>query len=253
MIATTQLDVAVPPALEVAAPLLDEGDVHLWTIPLDSPANPFGLLLSYLAPDELKRMRRFVFRRDREQFIVARGYVRSILARYAGCDPSEIEFGYSTHGKPFLSGPFTGDDLTFNVSHTRGIGLCAVSRGRALGVDVEEIRAGVDILGIARTTFSPAERASIEALPPEHQPMGFFNCWTRKEAYIKARGDGLSYPLDAFDVSLTPGEPAALLHSRDGEPERQRWTFHALDAGPGYAAALVAERPFGRMQLIGNP
>jgi 4'-phosphopantetheinyl transferase len=232
---------------------LSEGEVHLWILPLDPPAQPLDTLYGYLAPDELTRAQRFVFQRDREHFAAARGYLRAILAQYAGCSPSEIRLGYGAHGKPYLAVSPAADGLTFNLSHTSGLGLCAVTRGRHLGVDVERIRPEVDILSIARCTFSPAEQARLDALPPALRLTAFYACWTRKEAYIKARGDGLSYPLDAFDVSLVPGEPTSLLRSAEGPAEQRRWELYDIDAGAGYAAALAVERPVQGLCLLGWP
>lgn len=235
------------------APALAEGEVHLWRLPIDRPAWPLDVLRSYLAPDEVARARQFAFDRDREHFVVSRGYLRAILAQYAGCDPRRILLDVGVHGKPYLAEPYADSRLTFNLSHTRGLGLCAVARDRQLGVDVEQVRPEVDILGISRSTFSASEHDCLEALSPALRLPAFFACWTRKEAYIKARGDGLSYPLDAFDVSLAPGEPAMMLRSAEGQAERQRWYFTSIDAGPGYAAALVAEQPIKRLSLLGWP
>lgn len=251
-----QVELVVLPSGSLArrladAPALGEAEVHLWRLPIDRPAWPLDVLCSYLAPDELARARQFAFDRDREQFVVSRGYLRAILAQYVGCDPRQIQFGAGVHGKPYLAGSHADCRLTFNLSHTRGLGLCAVARGREVGVDVEQIRPEVDILGISRTTFSAFERECLEALPPEERLPAFYACWTRKEAYIKARGDGLSYPLDAFDVSLAPGEPAMMLRSAEGQAERQRWMFTSIDAGPDYAAALVVERPITALSLLG--
>jgi 4'-phosphopantetheinyl transferase len=233
-------------------PALGEGEVHLWRLLLDPPSWPLDVLRGYLAPDELARARQFVFERDRDQFIAARGALRAMLGHYAGCGPGEVRFGYGAHGKPFLAGSPAAGELTFNLSHTRGLGLCAVARGRQLGVDVERIRPEVDILGIARSTFSPTEWARLEELSGELRLAAFYACWTRKEAYIKARGDGLSYPLDAFDVSCSPGEPAAIMRSADGPAEQHRWSLFAIDAGEGYAAALAVERPVSLVCLAGT-
>jgi 4'-phosphopantetheinyl transferase len=224
-------------------PALTEDAVHLWQFSLDPASWPLALLHSYLAPDEVMRAERFVFRPDRERYTAARGYLRLILAHYAQCSPRQIRFGYGPHGKPYLNRPLSARDLTFNLSHTRGRALCAVARWREIGVDIEQIRPGVDIDGIALTTFSPNERSQLAALPIGTRLEAFFACWTRKEAYIKARGEGLGYPLHSFDVNLGRGEPPALLRSREGADELRRWELRAIDAGEGYAATLVVARP----------
>jgi 4'-phosphopantetheinyl transferase len=233
-----------------AGPALVEGEVHVWRIALDRPTWDDADLRSSLAPDELARAARFVFPVDRERFVAARDALRQILARYIGCSPRQVHFGYSQHGKPTLRAPGASTGLTFNLSHTRDLALCAVTRGREVGIDVEAIRPEVAIDEIARTTFSPAERSALAALPPGERLAAFFACWTRKEAYLKARGDGLTYPLDQFDVSLGPGEAPALLGSREGPAEVRRWDLRALDLGERYAAALAVARPAGRVRLL---
>ncbi|HKP10473.1 MAG TPA: 4'-phosphopantetheinyl transferase superfamily protein, partial [Blastocatellia bacterium] len=150
-----------------------------------------------------------------------------------------LSFGYSEHGKPSLAGSHSGD-LRFNVSHSHELALFAFTWGRELGVDIEWIRPEVAGEQIAEQFFSRDEVATLRALPPGRQAEAFFNCWTRKEAYIKARGEGLSLPLHLFDVSLAPGEPAALLRAAMSD-ETTRWTMTALAPGAGYKAALVAE------------
>ncbi|HEV7217131.1 MAG TPA: 4'-phosphopantetheinyl transferase superfamily protein, partial [Chloroflexota bacterium] len=131
--------------------------------------------------------------------------------------------------------------LRFNLSHTDGLALLAVTRERELGIDVERVRKGIAREGIAERFFTTTEVADLRALPADSQDDAFFACWTRKEAYVKARGEGLSIPLDQFAVSLLPGEPAALLHVALDPDEVKRWSLHDLDAGPGYRAALLVE------------
>jgi 4'-phosphopantetheinyl transferase len=191
-----------------------------------------------------------MFERDREHFVAARSFLRLILAHYVGCGPRDLQFGYGLHGKPQLQGVAGSEPIAFNLSHTRGKAICAVALGRQVGVDIEQIRPEVDILGIARTTFSSDEYARLTALPPGQHLAAFYACWTRKEAYIKALGAGLSYPLDAFDVSFEPNTPAQLLRSADGEAERQRWVLRELEAGDGYAAAVVVEQPLTSVRTL---
>lgn len=226
------------------------GEAYLWRIPLRVPAESVDSLGRSLSPDEIERAERFVFEQDRQGFIVARGKLRAILAAYLDCLPHEVRFGYGPHGKPFLLQPDTPLDLQFNLSHSGDLALCAVTLDRPVGVDLEWIRPNVDVLGIARSTFSTSERDRLEGLLSEQRLHGFYACWTRKEAYIKARGEGLSFPLDAFDVSLEPGVPAKLLRSREGAYELRRWALHSINAGPGYSAALAVERPFTRLTYM---
>jgi 4'-phosphopantetheinyl transferase len=220
---------------------LSRSEVHVWRASLDQPAGVVGRLRGTLAEDERVRAARFHFEKDRVRFVVARGALRAILGRYLRAPPGHIQFHYSTYGKPSLAAEFAASGLDFNVSHSHSLALLAFARGRALGVDIEHLRAGAAERQIAERFFSAREVSALCGLPDAQQPRAFFECWTRKEAYIKARGEGLSFPLAEFDVSLRPDEPAALLCVRGDEREAERWTLRALDVAPDYAAALVAE------------
>lgn len=220
-------------------PALGPADVHVWRVPLAPPAAQVAALGQTLGEDERARAARFHFERDRTAYTVARGALRTLLGRYLGRDAAELAFGYRDKGKPYLAAP-PGDALRFNVSHSGGLALLAFVRGREIGVDIEQRRPMLDLLGLAHTSFSPGEYAAFCALPPADQLHAFFSCWSRKEAFIKATGEGISQ-LAAFDVSLAPSEPARLLRV-DGEPPgRLRWSLQDLPAIPGYAAALVVE------------
>ena len=174
--------------------------------------------------DERARADRFYFARDREHFIVARGVLREILGCYLKRVPKSLCFCYGSHGKPALAGEFDGEAIRFNVSHSHGVALYAISRGRAVGIDLERIRFDLPVAEIAERFFSKREDAMLRSLPTDVQHQAFFRCWTRKEAYIKARGEGLSLPLDQFDVSLAPGEPAAVLGTQRDPSEASRWS-----------------------------
>jgi 4'-phosphopantetheinyl transferase len=216
-------------------------EVHVWRATLDQPAHVLNRLRLMLDEDERSRAARFHFEKDRAHFVVARAALRSILGGYLRVPPGRVRFDYSPYGKPALAAEFAATHLHFNVSHSHALALFAVARRCALGVDVEYVRADVAEREIAERFFSASEVSALCALPAAQQPRAFFDCWTRKEAYIKARGEGLSFPLAAFDVSLRPDEPAALRCVRGDEREAARWSLRALDAAPGYAAALVAE------------
>jgi 4'-phosphopantetheinyl transferase len=219
---------------------LSGDEVHVWLASLDLEASRVKSLWRTLSADERERGLRFHFQRDREHFIVARGLLRVILGRYLNMKPSQIRFSYNRYGKPFLAGE-GGGALRFNVSHSHRLALYAMTSGREIGIDLEHIRRVLDINEIAERFFSPREVAMLLALPEPLWSEAFFNCWTRKEAYIKAKGEGLSLPLDQFDVSLAPGEPAALLYTSDDSQEASRWSLQELAPSPGYVAALVVE------------
>jgi 4'-phosphopantetheinyl transferase len=224
------------------SPDLCEGEVHVWRAHLNQHAGTRRRLFETLSADERERAARFYFERDREYYVVARGVLRGILGRCLGLEPASLRFDYGPFGKPSLSGLGAGAP-EFNLSHSHRIALYAVTQTRRLGVDVElidERHAGLDI---AERFFSAGEVSALRALPAGARTRAFFNCWVRKEAYIKALGEGLSHPLGGFSVSLAPGEPAALL-SDDSDPSAPtRWTFEELFPGPLYAAAVAVDGP----------
>jgi 4'-phosphopantetheinyl transferase len=220
---------------------LSENDVHAWRASLQQPVSIIQHLYQYLSMDEVTIARRFYFEKDRNHFIVARGLLRVLLGRYLDMEPGQLIFRYNPHGKPALDTSTHEKTLQFNLSHSHELALYAFTSTRHIGIDIEYMRSNVAFAGVARHSFSPNEQALFRALPEEIQPQAFYNCWTRKEAYIKARGKGLSIPLHLFDVSLQPGEPATLLSSREDPQEPQRWSMRELLPGPGYAGALAVE------------
>ena len=227
---------APPPDLTLSA-----GVVHIWRASLDVPLDVLQQYRATLSVDEVERADRFYFERDRTHFTIARGVLRAILGRVLRLEPARLRFRLNRYGKPELDIIRDAISLRFNVSHSGGLALYAVALDREVGVDVEELRAGVAFAQIAANTFSPMEYAAFRTLPPHLMMDAFFNCWTRKEAYIKARGMGLSLSLDRFDVSLVPGSPAALLRTAD-EPEAVRmWSLRDLTPGPGFVGAVAAE------------
>ena len=217
-------------------PVLAAGEVHVWRATLEMDPATLDRLRQTLAPEERTRAERFQFPKDRAHFVAARGALRDILSRYLHRDPASLQFSYGPSGKPALACGAAAQEVRFNLSHSRELALYGVTRGGEIGIDVEHIAPEDARERIAERFFSPREVASLRSLPAYLQPQAFFNCWTRKEAYVKARGDGLRIPLESFDVSLIPGTPAALL--RGVEPH---WSLRELLAAPGYAAAVVAD------------
>jgi len=223
---------SVPPTV----PGLADNEVHLWRAFLDSEHTSLQLLEATLADDERVRAARFVFPRDRDRFITRRGILRAILGRYMGRPAAAVELVYESQGKPRLRSSDSDQPIRFNVSHSQGLALYAFSRSREIGIDVEAIRSDVPCEEVAERFFSSTELAEFRSLPPEHRDEGFFLCWTRKEAYGKALGAGLTIPFDAFDVSLTPGMPETLLSADCG-----RWALRSFQPCRAYAGAVVAE------------
>lgn len=223
---------APPAALSLA-----EHEVHVWRAALDQPAATVQALLQTLTPDERGRAERFHFQPHRDNFVVARGVLRAILSRYLRVEPGALRFRYGQYGKPAL----VGGELRFNVAHSHNLALYAITQRREVGLDLEYATEHCASAQLAERFFSRREVEMLSTLPPDNYRAGFFNCWTRKEAYLKARGTGLSLELNQFDVSLAPGEPAALLSSRENAQEVSRWSMRELAPDPSYAAALVVE------------
>ncbi len=211
---------------------LAPGEVRVWTVPLEGDAKPHREVLD---AEERARADRFHFDVHRERYTIAHAALRNILGRLVAEDPAGIRFRMSEYGKPFLP---EHAELHFNLSHSADLALVAATRVGPVGVDVEEIRALDDLMGLARRNFSPAELDALVALPAAERQAAFFSCWTRKEAFVKALGEGLSHPLDAFDVSLRPGEPARVLAVR-GEDAAEDWWLHDLRTRDGFAAAVA--------------
>ena len=217
---------------------LSRQDIHIWRASLELDVSSEARLAEILSPDERERAARFYFERDQKRFIAGRGILRTILSYYLDANPNQLRFSYGAHGKPALAGPET---LDFNLAHSQGLALYAIARERRIGVDVEHVRTVSDAEEIAGRFFSPHENAVFRELPESLKQQGFFNCWTRKEAYIKAIGRGFAGPIDNFDVSLAPGEPAALLSIQGNSLAASDWSIQELKPGPGYVAAVATE------------
>ena len=220
--------------------VLPQNVVHVWGAALDVDRETQEKCVGVLSENERSRAERFVLERDRTSFIAAHGILRALLARYLGCTAEGIQFTYGPYGKPAISHPQAPYPLSFNLSHSHGLAAVAVVRNREIGVDVEKIRpefAGEDI---AKRYFSPTEVAELRRLPEERRAEGFFLCWTRKEAYVKALGEGLHFPLDGFSVSLTPGEPVRLRAE-----DSIRWSIQSFapsrPSGVTHVGAVVCE------------
>jgi 4'-phosphopantetheinyl transferase len=187
--------------------------IRVWRGELDRPEAETAAFASLLAADERARADRFHFERDRRRFAVGRGLLRTLLGRMLDVSPREIAFSYGTRGKPALAWPM-GTGLEFNLSHSHGLALVATTWGRAIGVDLEYRRAELDVLGLASRYFTPEELSQIERQPSaEAQRAAFFRGWARKEAFLKARGDGLWVGLDQFEVSIDPPLPARVVRT----------------------------------------
>lgn len=218
-----------PPAPASLEP--EPGWVHIFKLALDLSETTRQALRALLSANEQARADRFLLETSRQHFIAAHAQMRAILAGYTKSRPADLRFITGEQGKPAL----TQGEPRFSLSHSGDAALLAVSFGWEVGVDIEQQDRRIDYANVARRFFAPAETARLLALPPEDQPQAFFAIWTRKEAYLKARGLGLSIPLDSFEVSVPPETPLVI---RSGQPG---WSLYALDPGPGLTAALVVE------------
>ena len=214
-------------------PDLANDEVQTWRVPLDVPPETSARLYETLSGDERRRSARFRFEGDRRRFIVAHGALREILGRYLGARPNQLRFVNNAFGKPALSPEF-GKRLEFNLSHSADLALVAVAADAKVGVDVECVRPQPDCAQIARHFFAPAEVHQLEKLPVHLQVHAFFDCWTKKEAYVKACGEGLGMPLTSFSVPLTTDHGASAITVAP-----RRWSLYTLRPGPGYIGALA--------------
>lgn len=191
-----------------------------------------------LSGDELARASSFVFDLHRNRYLAGRLALRTLLGRYLNVAPSDVRFGYSSFGKPELP----GNSLRFNLAHSDDLAVIALTEQDRLGVDVERLRELPDAEGVARSVFSKRELDVFHALPDSSKTEGFFNCWTRKEAFVKAVGQGLSHPLDVFDVTLRPGEEARLLELEGSTTRAGSWSLFDVSPMEGWAGAVAVER-----------
>lgn len=222
-------------------------EIHVWHAWLDRDAASLPNLASTLSQDEIARANRFHFERDKNHYVMARGLLRELLRRYLAEAPGRVEFSYGEFGKPALAGVHASSGLSFNVSHSGGLAVYAFAENRNLGIDVEQIKADFVSEDIARRYFSARELHDLLSLPPEKRAEAFFHCWTRKEAYLKARGAGLKIPLDSFSVSLLPGQPVELVAGTEAG-----WQLTALQLGIGFAGALAYDGASCPVRLLGS-
>jgi 4'-phosphopantetheinyl transferase len=223
---------------------LATGDVHVWRVELNQPEPLLEKFRETLEEQELDRASRFHFEKHRRHFTAGRGVLRQLLSQYLGTKPEQLRLSYGAYGKPALNGEHKDSRLRFNMSHSHEVALFAFAEDRELGVDVEHIRTDFASEEVARRFFSRREVETFNALPRHDQVAAFFKCWTRKEAFIKVIGKGLSQPLDKFDVTL--GQPAALLWVSGDDASR--WSLYDLEVGGDYAGALAVEGQVSRIR-----
>jgi len=230
-------------SFEIPERELAGGEVHVWSLPLDIGQGSLASVTESLSPDERKRADRFRFEVPRKRFVAGRGLLRAILGRYCGIPPERLRFIYGPNGKPELApgeaARRKGGALHFNLAHSEGVGVLAVTQTGPVGVDVEQVRRLLEFEALVSQFFSVREAAEFLRLEREQQPAAFFNLWTRKEALLKATGEGIGHSLNRVEVSFLPGEPARVL-SLPAEPwAGGEWSLVDLSISPAYAGALA--------------
>ena len=215
--------------------------VDVWVISLRGSPDRSGPLWQILGPEERRRGEEFHRQSDSARYVLSHAALRILLAHYAANDPRHFRFVCGAHGKPAIDPDLGLPDIRFNLSHSGNLAVLAVNLASEVGIDIERIQPARANMAIAERFFSPREIAALRALPEPDQVLGFFSCWTRKEAFLKGRGDGLSVPLKDFDVSLTPQEPPELLGSRIDPSEVDRWRLFEVPIEEGYVACLAID------------
>ena len=219
--------------------LPENNEDHVWTTGIPASRASVLALAGLLSADEQVRAARFIRSKDRDSYVVAHGILRRLLGGYLAAPPARLSFFTQAFGKPALVPGAGRPPLAFNLAHSGDVILVAVTAGCEVGVDVEQIRPDLDMTAVAQTHFSEQEVAALKAMPPEERTVGFFRCWTRKEAYLKARGDGLGFPLDKFSVAFGRKTEPEILWVADDPRARDRWSVYDLSVGPGYVGAVV--------------
>ena len=224
-------------------PVVAEGEVHLWHTDVAAAATPERLegYAEVVSSDELARAQRFVRQRDRELFLVAHALVRATLSRYAPVAPNEWRFSVGSHGRPEIAWP-SGSGLRFNLSHTPGRAVCGVTLDRDVGVDIERLGRVARPLGIAERFFAATEVAALQRLPEPRRRQRFFELWTLKESYIKARGLGLAIPLDQFWFADPDRRPISIDLAPSLGDDPAAWRFELVERGPEYALAVAVRQ-----------
>lgn len=218
---------------------LPTGEIHIWWVSLDQLDLRLARFIETLALDERRRAERFHFEMDRKRFIIRHGILRKILGCYLNYEPAELQFSYGKHGKPMLADTLGDGIIYFNMSHSEGLALYGFSLDREIGVDIERFCEIPEIDKIVEQLFSKKENDIFRSLPENEKKEAFFKCWTRKEAFVKAVGDGLSRFLDKFEVSVVPDEPARLLRIEGDSKRGHQWSIQDLQPAPGFVGAFA--------------
>lgn len=225
---------------------ISQNQVHLWHCRFDANKQCMETFKRILSEDEKQKAGRFKFNIHRERSIISRGVLRTLLGRYLEKKPSELEFGYTAHAKPYLKNE---GSLRFNVSHSGNRAVFGFVHGGEIGVDIEKVKSDFEVMDIAQNFFSSDEIRTLQALPEEQKVEGFYRCWTRKEAFIKAKGMGLSFPLTSFSVSLD-ADKAELLRTEWAAAEKKEWKLFTFIPAKNYLVALSVGAGVNSVQVM---
>lgn len=228
----------------------DLQEIHIWSIDLNNYICQSENLYNILIDDECERANALTHKEDKSFFVVTKGIVRKILSLYTNIMPHCIKFAYNDCGKPYVSNQKDASNLYFNISHSENFALCIIAWDREVGIDIEKIRYLDNYKSIARQFFSSEEYLNLTSLPPKSQIKAFFKYWTRKEAFIKATGRGLSYPLNKFTVSLKPNEPAVLYKLNESIQKPINWVSYEIVLHKEYAAAFATHGVCNKIKYV---
>jgi 4'-phosphopantetheinyl transferase len=228
---------------------LKEDEVHVFLANLRGMISQVENYKLIISGDERKRAGRLYFQEDHDFFVVSKGLFRVILGRYLNREPQKLRLLFGPYGKPYLDPDEDGELLRFNTSHSNGVYLVALTRGREVGADVEHMRFDLSFDHIIDRFFTEGEKAALRILSPDARRRAFFSCWTRKEAFLKATGKGLSLSLNQFEVTISPEEPPRLLSIKKNSQEASRWSLQDIDVGSNYSAALAVKGHNWKLRL----
>ena len=239
----------IPWRIELDQPLLSEDEIHIWAACIDVAPTVSAALAVSLSEEERTRANRFRFRQHQSRFIAGRGLLRAIVSHYLQIEPARVEFKYNSEGKPELTRPFDGSGIHFNLTHSEDLVLIAVTTIGPVGIDVERVRVNKDAKELVNWFCSPRERELFETLAAQEKQLAFFNLWTRKEALLKATGEGIAQLLSQVEVTFRPGEPARFI-AVSGDSERgSRWSVYNLSPAPHFVAAVVIQTEDAQLRL----
>ena len=237
--------------LFASTPALSATDIHIWGLLVDLPQDRIVQLAQRLSGEEIKKSTCYRFERDRKRYIARQAFLRIILGYYLDCETRHINFSYGPYGKPRVQDDISSTGIHFNLSHSNGLALFAVTRDVEIGIDLEMIKPLSDLEGIVTNFFSPSEIAEFYKVTANERLFAFYNCWTRKEAFIKAIGKGLTYDLSEFDVSLAPDKPARILSISGNTEQAACWSLAELNPASDFVAAIAYKGQERKMVCLG--